>query len=84
MTPPIKPRGHEELAGRETFPLSRIHVAAGAAIANGKSVVRCDSGVLVLSYHPLSRIAPNVENDGFALSDDETQDGYPDTQNGED
>ena len=64
----IKPRGSEPLAGRQTFPLSRIHVAAGCAITEGKALVTTAEGVLVLSYHPLSRIAPNVEGDGFDLA----------------
>jgi hypothetical protein len=70
MTPPIKPRGHEPVSGRRTFPLSQIRVAAGQAIAEGKSIVTTDSGVLVLSYHPLSRVAPNAEGDGWPLDFD--------------
>lgn len=70
VTPPIKPMGAYE---RKTWPLSQIRVAAGQAIAEGKSIVRTDEGVLVISYHPLSRVAPNVEGDGWPL-DDETED----------
>ena len=66
MTPPIKPRG-----ASKAWPLSSIHVAAGQAISEGKALVRCDSGVIVLSFHPLSRIAPNVDGDGFALDADD-------------
>jgi hypothetical protein len=70
----IKPRGHEPVSGRRTFPLSQIRVAAGQAIAEGKSIVTCDQGVIVLAYHPLSRIAPNVDGDGFDLAtEDETK-----------
>lgn len=71
MTPPIKPRGTEPVSGRRTFPLSQIRVAAGCAIAEGKAIVTTDGGVIVLSYHPLSRIAPNVEGDGFPLEADD-------------
>lgn len=71
MTPPIKPRGHEPVSGRRTFPLSQIRVAAGCAIAEGKAIVTADAGVIVLTYHPLSRIAPRVEGDGFALVDND-------------
>ena len=70
MSDAIKPRGHEPVSGRRTFPLSQIRVAAGQAIAEGKSIVTTDGGVIVLSYHPLSRVAPNVEGDGFALVDE--------------
>ena len=66
----IKPSGQEPVSGRRTFPLSQIRVAAGCAIAEGKSIVTTDGGVIVLSYHPLSRVAPNVEGDGFALVDE--------------
>ncbi len=73
MTPPIKPRGHEPVSGRRTFPLSQIRVAAGCCIAEGKAIVTCDGGVITMAFHPLSRIAPNVAGDGWAL-DDETED----------
>lgn len=56
-----------------TYPLSQIRVAAGQAIAEGKAIVTTDNGVLVLSYHPLHRIAPSVEGDGFPL-ESETED----------
>jgi hypothetical protein len=67
----IKPRGHEPVSGRRTFPLSQIRVAAGQALAEGKAIVVADRHVLVITAHPLSRLAPNVEGDGFALTDDE-------------
>ena len=70
MSDAIKPRGHEPVSGRRTFPLSQIRVAAGQAIAEGKSIVTTDGGVIVLSYHPLSRVAPNVDGDGFPLVDE--------------
>jgi hypothetical protein len=57
---------------RKSWPLSSIRIAAGQAIAEGKAIVTCDQGVLVLAYHPLSRIAPSVEGDGFDLA---TEDG---------
>jgi hypothetical protein len=71
---PIKPRGHEPVSGRRTFPLSQIRVAAGCAIAEGKSIVTTDGGVIVMSFHPLARIAPNVEGgDGFPLEADDLE-----------
>lgn len=69
--PTVRPRGHEPVSGRRTFSLSQIRVAAGCAIAEGKALVTCDGGVITLAFHPLSRIAPNVEGDGFALADDD-------------
>lgn len=69
----IKPRGHEPVSGRRTFPLSQIRVASGCAIAEGKAIVTTDEGVLVLTYHPLARISPNVEGDGFPLEADDLE-----------
>jgi hypothetical protein len=71
MSNAIRPRGHEPVSGRRTFPLSQIRVAAGQAISEGKALVKCDGGVITLQYHPFSRLAPNVEGDGFALVDED-------------
>lgn len=67
----MKPRGHEPVSGRRTFPISQIRVAAGCAIAEGKAVVVADQHVLVITAHPITRIAPNVEGDGWMLDADD-------------
>jgi hypothetical protein len=53
------------------FKLHEIRVAAGCAIADGKALVRTDSGFLLMTFHPRSRIAPNVAGDGWALDADD-------------
>jgi hypothetical protein len=55
----------------KTFPLSQVRVAAGCCIADGKAIVVTDGGVIVMAYHPRSRIAPNVAGDGWALDADD-------------
>lgn len=76
FTATVKPRGAEPVCERKVWPLSQIRVAAGQCIAEGKAIVTCDGGVITMAYHPISRIAPNVEGDGFALADElaDTQD----------
>lgn len=66
------------------FPLSAVKVAAGCAIAEGKALVIADHHILVITAHPISRIAPNADGDGWPLDDedDETQNGNPDSQIG--
>lgn len=72
MTPPIHPRGHavNASAERRTFRLHEVRAAIGCAIAEGKALVVADRHVLVITAHPISRLAPNVEGDGFALEDE--------------
>jgi hypothetical protein len=40
-------------------------------MAEGKAIVTTDDGAIVLTYHPRSRIAPNVAGDGWVLASDD-------------
>lgn len=53
---------------RKRFKLHEVRAATGCAIAEGKAeIVVPDKGVLLMTWHPLSRLAPNTEGDGFLL-----------------
>ena len=67
------------MTARKRHKLHEIRVAAVAAMHDGKSEVYVEGkGVLLISWHPLSRLAPNVAGDGFALADEtDTHDDVP-------
>lgn len=54
----------------KTFGLHQAKVACEVAIREGKALVTTATHALVISAHPLSRIAPNVEGDGWPLAFD--------------